>query len=396
MSRRRLLVAALAMVGLSAVSVAVSGRGSGGGQDAVGKVVAFLGGTGSASFEGSLQVVLPQGTTQDNGIKGNIELPDRSREFLLDEGQIITVQVIALGGRVYEARSGLPSTYEVGPAAAGHSLNLWRPAELRELIRRLEAVTVTGRTIRGRAPVSALVTAPLGGQADVELTVDSRGRPERLHWQMEVASAGTVRVNGDVAYKEWTARTADIAVPEEVDNTPEVDEDEVAAFQRGPVLAPTKLPVGYELSNVFVQDGDGVSCPRAELDYFQPDRHFARFILRVPAIKAPRLSIEMSPRSCRPEPLPDGAPFVAGAIQGTVAQAPTLPGDEPFRFFTADAGTFRIRVETNLTQDEVLAAIGSLAPIDLATQPVHQGRDIGDDDPLAILDVLVRHTLQAA
>jgi hypothetical protein len=79
-----------------------------------------------------------------------------------------------------------------------------------------------------------------------------------------------------------------------------------------------------------------------------------------------------------------------------VAQAPTLPGDEPFRFFTADAGTFRVRVETNLTQDEVLAAIGSLAPIDLATQPVHQGRDIGDDDPLAILDVLVRHTLQAA
>jgi hypothetical protein len=396
MSRRRHLVAALAVVGVSALSVAVSGNGSGGDHDPVRKTVAFLGGTQSASFEGSLQVVLPQGTTQDNGVRGNIQLPDRSREFLLDEDQIITIQVIAVGGRVYEARSGLPSTYEVGPAVVGHTLNLWRPAELRQLVGRLEAVTISGRTIRGRVPVSALVAAPLGGQADVELTVDSRSRPERMRWQMEVASAGTVRVNGDVAYKEWTARKADIAVPEEIDNTPDVDEDEVAAFQSGPVLAPTKLPVGYELSNLFLADGAGVNCPRAELDYFQADRYFARFTLRVPAVKAPRLSIEMQPRSCRAEPLPDGTPFTAGPIQGTVAQAPTLPGDEPFRFFTADAGTFRIRVETNLTQDEVLAAIGSLAPIDLATQPVHQGRDINEEDPLAILDFLVRYTLPAA
>jgi hypothetical protein len=78
------------------------------------------------------------------------------------------------------------------------------------------------------------------------------------------------------------------------------------------------------------------------------------------------------------------------------AHARAQPDEEPFKFFSADVGTVRVRVETNLPEAEVLAAIGSLAPIDLATQPVHQGRNASDDDPLAILDSLVRYALPSA
>jgi len=391
---RRLLVAALALTAVSTASVAVSRRGTSDSSDPVRQVVAFLGGSGSASFDGSLQVVLPQGTATQNRIKGLVELPARSRELLLDEVQIVTVEVVAAGGRTYETRGGLPWTNEVGPATgAGRSLGVWRPAELRQLVRSLEAVTLDGRTIRGRVPVGAFTTTSLGGQSDIELTVDGRGRPERLRWQMEVASAGTVRVNGDVTYKDWSAKKVDISTPEEIENSPEVDEERLAGFEHGPVLAPTALPVGYELTSLFVLEGDGVDCAKAELEYFQPARYFGRYVLKVSGVKAPRLSIAMSPRSCTKEPLLDGAPFVAGNIRGT-ALAHT--NEEPFRFFTADVGTMRVRVETNLEEADVLAAIGSLAPIDLGTQRVHQGRDVGDDDPLAILDSLVRYTLPAA
>ncbi len=95
--------------------------------------------------------------------------------------------------------------------------------------------------------------------------------------------------------------------------------------------------------------------------------------------------------------MPAGTPFVAGGFRGTVAaHAQTQSDVEPFRSFYADVGTLRIKVETNLPEADVLAVIGSLSPIDLATQPVHQGRDIGDDDPLAILDSLVRYALPTA
>jgi len=392
---RRLVVAALTLVGISAVSAVATGRGSGGGEDPVRRVVTFLEGRQSADFDGSLQLGLAQGATQDTRIRGKVTLPDRSLDLLGND--VITVVVTAIGDRVYEARGGLPSTFEVGPSPAGRSLNVWRPAELARMLRHLEGVTVVERTIRGRVPLDALVTMPLPGQVDVELTVDSRGRPERLQWQMDVDSAQTVEVRGDVTYKGWTARKADISAPEEIENSPEVDEERLAGFKHGPVLAPTKLPVGYQLTDLFVLEGDDVSCARAELEYFQPDRYFRRYVLRVGGIAAPRLSITMSPRSCTTQSLLDGAPFVAGTIRGTTtAHLQAHPGEDPFRFFTADVGAMRVRVETNLPEADVLTAIGSLAPIDLATQPVHQGRDVGDDDAFAILDSLVRYALPVA
>ncbi len=392
---RHLIVAALAVAGVTASSAVIARRDSGGSEDPVRRTVKFLGGTQSADFDGTLQLGTPQGSTRDSRIRGKVGLPDKSVDLLGNDA--ITVIVTALGERVYESRGGMPSTYELGPSPAGRSLNVWRPAELRRMIGSLEAVTVADRTIRGRVPLSALVTTPLPGQADVELTVDSSGRPERLQWQMDVDSARTVEIRGDVTYKGWTARRADIATPEEIENSPDVDEERLAGFEHGPVLAPTTLPVGYELTDLFLLQGDGLSCAKADLEYFQPDRYFGRYVLRVGGINAPRLSIAMSPRSCTTEPLPAGTPFVAGAIRGTTtAHAQTQPDVEPFRFFYADVGTLRIKVETNLPEADVLAAVGSLAPIDLATQPVHQGRDIGDDDPLAILDSLVRYGLPTA
>jgi hypothetical protein len=391
---RRLLFAALAVVGVASTGL-MAGRDPGGGEDPVRGAVKFLGGKQSADFDGTLQIGTAQGSTRDTRIRGKVGLPDRSLELLGNDA--VTVIVTAIGDRVYESRGGMPSTYEPSPSPAGHSLNVWRPAELRRTLGSLEGVTVADRTIQGRVPLSALVTTPLPGQADVELTVDRRGRPERLQWQMDVDSARTVEIRGDVTYRGWTARKADIATPEEIENSPDVDEERLAAFGHGPVLAPARLPIGYQLTDLLLLEGDGVSCAKAELEYFQPDRYFGRYVLRAGGINAPRLSISMSPRSCTSEPVPAGTPFVAGAIRGTVtAHVQTEPDVEPFRFFYADVGTLRVKVDTNLPEGDVLAAIGSLAPIDLATQPVHQGRDIGDDDPLAILDSLVRYALPAA
>jgi hypothetical protein len=255
---RRVLLAAL--VGVSALTAAATiGRGPGAPEDPVRRVVAFLGGKQSADFDGSLQLSTPQGATRDTRIRGKVTLPDRSVDLLGNDA--ITVIVTTIGDRVYEARGGMPSTYEVGPSLAGHSLNVWRPAELRQMLGRLEAATVADRTIRGRVPVSALVTTQLPGHVDVEVTIDGQGRPERLQWQMQVASPRTVEVRGDVTYKGWTARRADIGTPEEIENSPHVDEEQLAAYGHE-VLAPTKLPAGYELTDLLLLEGRRRRLPR--------------------------------------------------------------------------------------------------------------------------------------
>jgi hypothetical protein len=98
-----------------------------------------------------------------------------------------------------------------------------------------------------------------------EVVLDADGVPTAGILRADLGSPIRLQVNYEFVDVEPIVAPA----PEQIDSTPDVDEEELAAFTGAPLVAPTALPAGILLRSVLVitteQSVEG--CPQVQLGY---------------------------------------------------------------------------------------------------------------------------------
>lgn len=221
----------------------------------------------------------------------------------------------------------------------------------------------------------------------VEVHSEDDGRLTRIVLYAEITIPGfdeegeesgtdTERVKIDVQFSRW-GEPVDIAAPprREVDPTPMVDEDDIAAFTATPLLAPRTLPAGFELltAEVYAEedDEDLEECAAVNLEYGNGDELEA-FYAEPDDDYPATLDISLTAASCEyGEALEDGSPIRLGRQTGTIARG----GGDEFEYATTIEvvmGATRVTITSDLPEKVVVAAASDLVPLDLAAQPVHR------------------------
>ncbi len=134
---------------------------------------------------------------------------------------------------------------------------------------------------------AALATLGVDVPSHEIVTHRSGKRVDSIDLRFDLEDAGTVE--GVVRYNSWGEVDPEEIVepsPEEVDATPFLDEETLAAFTDAPLLAPTVLPDGVRLAVALVLSPEETveSCLQVELDYVDIDdpdggRSFTLFLL---------------------------------------------------------------------------------------------------------------------
>ena len=248
-------------------------------------------------------------------------------------------------------------------------------------------------TIRASLPLTTLFTDPRlkaamldgTGKVDVELTVGPGGRLERMGWSLTARRLGDrsgrcnvpfdsygypecVKERAEIRFSRWN-EPLDAFIPDitDVDVTPGVDEENLASVPAGIALAPSRVPDGIVLreADLLTEGFPNGECRTLVLIYGP-----SVFTRRGPY---PNLDIRVSTGGClRPEEHFAGSPgrsITAGRYRGTVyREAVAVSGAAVFGI-----GVAQVTVEWgDLPENQMLDAMASLAPLDLATQPVYQ------------------------
>ena len=266
--------------------------------------------------------------------------------------------------------------------------------DLRGVVRALRAPErMDEDTIRATLPLTALFTDPRlsaamldgTGAVEVKLTVGPGGRLDRMGWSLDARRPGDqgrrcnipfdsyghpecVKERADIRFLDWNG-TLEVFVPDiaDVDITPGIDEEELAALPSGIALAPAHVPGGLLLERAEViseSAAGGGYCEYLVLGYGRgPAPGSGPF---------PILSLRVSTGPCPPpeeEFGPAGRVLMAGRHRGALFREPVVvPGAAVF-----PVGTARVTVEwSDVAEQLVLDAVASLAPLDLATQPVYR------------------------
>lgn len=174
---------------------------------------------------------------------------------------------------------------------------------------------------------------------------------------------------------------------DKVDLTPEIDEESIAAFSAFTVLAPRSLPPGLRLviANTSEDDVNNKTCNGVELGYNdQSTGPPAGDTLSTELGPGPYLDLSLTQAACM-----DARPDIAGGttgpaeplqVGGAAAELtrPSFPdfgiGDgttaDPVLHVRYTIGDVRVDAESTLPRDQLVAALASLGPIDIATQPI--------------------------
>lgn len=211
-----------------------------------------------------------------------------------------------------------------------------------------------------------LLHADHGRLDEMEITTESDDGEERT------VDRSSLRFSG------W-GEPVEIAAPPlaEVDATPGIDEEDLASFRAFPILAPKSPPAGMVLESASISEEDPEieSCTSVELGYGTPSPSDAEDKDE----DATYLHLSLADRSC---PGLDEEVDLFGAgrtetvrigpYEAQIRRLPTTPGNDVPRLLDVRLVTDRVVVEvsTNLPQDQVVAALSTLAPLDLASQPV--------------------------
>jgi hypothetical protein len=247
-------------------------------------------------------------------------------------------------------------------------------------------------TIRASLTLTTLFTDPRlkaamldgTGKVDVELTIGPGGRLDRMGWSLTARRLGDrsrrcnvpfdsygypecVKERAEIRFSRWNepleAFSPDIT---DVDITPGVEEERLATVPADIALAPSSIPDGIVLreADLLTEGFPNGECRTLVLIYRpRATRDRGPF---------PNLDIRISTGGClRPEEHfgPPGRSITAGRYRGTVyREGVAVPGAAVFGIGVAQA-----TVEWgDLPEPQMLDAVASLAPLDLATQPVYQ------------------------
>jgi hypothetical protein len=170
-------------------------------------------------------------------------------------------------------------------------------------------------------------------------------------------SVNTAEFSLNLTFTDW-GTSVEVAAPNDVDPTPTINEEAIAAYGASALYMPKKLPNGWGLAAAdAIPAGDDIDCDEVLLSY-------------TPTVDAPNSYVDMYvvPRECAG--MLDGESYQIGAYRVVVSQ----DDDGTWLMeWTAD-GTTSIQVETNSPDvvDEMLE--NQMVPLDLgsaaATAPI--------------------------
>jgi hypothetical protein len=270
-------------------------------------------------------------------------------------------------------------------------------ADLREALAALQDAEDAGEdTIRARMPLAKLFREPRfaeamldgTGSVEVRLTSGPGGRLDRMIWELDARSldappgtrcnipaapagygpAACVRERADITFTGWN-EPVDVGAPAraDLDFTPGVDEESLAMAPPELALAPVALPAGLVLRWASLDPRDG-TCAVLALSYEKPSPS--------PAGPNPMMALYLSvvndrcPAGTTATSLrQSGRTIVAGRHRLRVEQEPVAR----FGLARFEVTGASVQVEwSGVDEAEVVRAVASLAPLDLATQPVYQ------------------------
>lgn len=193
------------------------------------------------------------------------------------------------------------------------------------------------------------------GRGTVEFTVAGNGRLERAVWRPKPGS----RVVLNIRFSRWGQKLA-LAVPDidDVDLTPEIDEEAVAAFRAAPLLAPAALPEGWALHGAYVPYP---SRPCPSLEFWYAPAFDPRALSRAgPSGPLQFLQLTQWPADCQqPEAVP-----TAGNEAGR--------GDTVQTAAVATVGATRVEGRSGFPEAELRRVLDHLVLLDLDTLPVQR------------------------
>lgn len=191
--------------------------------------------------------------------------------------------------------------------------------------------------------------------AEADLRVDGDGRLHRMLVKLEGPDG---KGSADVRFSRWSEPVKLAAPsPDQIDPTPGIEEEALAAFKATPLVQPVAIPAGWVLDSALVVDAgeeDG-ACPEVEIFYTDPENPDGEF-----------LDLYQSPASCADLSVaPGSSTFRAGTATGTLAP------DEGDGILVGVivVGSTAVAFETDLDQATLSAVLGDLRPLDLAVTP---------------------------
>lgn len=197
--------------------------------------------------------------------------------------------------------------------------------------------------------------------SEAELTVKTDGTPQRLvtrsSIRFEFEDPVTVEMSDDYRLSDW-GKAVEVSFPgdADIDQTPDIDEELIAAYHDAPLLQPRAVPAGWELdyATVLGKDETAEGCPEVELDYIDPDDPDVGY-----------LYLYELAASCADSAPPRGAKaFRAGAYQGWIDV-----DDDDGTTAQIIAGRTAIQVETDLASQALSRVLADLVPLDLTKPP---------------------------
>lgn len=208
-------------------------------------------------------------------------------------------------------------------------------------------------TFSVRMPVDAtgLTEVPPGARARALVTIDAGFRPRRIEY---VTSADDGETSVRLESFRWDAPVTIVAPdPEDVDPTPEVDEEGLAEFDAVPILQPAAIPEEWGLMSAYVvaEEESWEGCEQVNLYYTLKDAGFDD--------EVPYLDVYEFEKSCsegRPRRSTD---LRAGPYSGFIAfeSDGTNTGE-------IVVGKTVVQFESDLEPEVIALVLGDLVPFD--------------------------------
>ena len=195
-----------------------------------------------------------------------------------------------------------------------------------------------------------------------ELTVERDGTPRRMVINGRNSIPGgaadlILETTADYRFSDW-GKPLDFTVPSEadIDITPEIEEEEVAAFRIVPVYQPRGIPAGWilEYADVLDEYETEEECPEVELDYTDPDDPDQGY-----------LWLYQLEASCADLVMPrDAEPFKAGPYQGWI-----IVDEDEGNSAQIVVDKTVVQADTDLSPASLSRILGDLVPLDLSQTP---------------------------
>jgi hypothetical protein len=380
-----LWVAVVALLGGSAAALITHKDKAPSAQQVVSRAIAFVKAHPSAAFSGSLRAEAADapGSSTSSVLRFQVEgvsrLPDRAR--LIASTGDSAAEVIAIKDaqfvRQADSKAALAQEkYAEVKASANDARNgvVGSPNNLSDNADRLSAPNGLGDLlaaavepaivshVKGVNVVKAKLSptkafGTLGSsikQATLTLTAHDDGTLDRTAATL-VNSQANVAI--DYRWSHW-GESVVIEPPTaaQIDATPGIAEEKVAAFKDAPLFQPKALPAGWVLdgASVLSKDETAEGCPEVEIDYTDPTSPDAGYLT----------IYELAASCADPTAPPGSSAFVAGPYKGFVQ---VDSGETDAQFLVAKTV---LQVQTDLTPAQLAQVMAHLVALDLGKAPL--------------------------